>query len=405
VAASAASFFLLGRYLGAAGYGAFVGLYALIGPFLAVGQAGLLLTAMEHTAHGRESPNAVMRSCLSLTLIYGACLVPAMAGIAAWSIGGIAFSTIVLLIGTEFLLRTILRTAAALIQVVKGYSFAARLRTANEIVKILLVAGLTSLDALTLPIYAVGQALTLSAITAFALVHVARLGVTVWPGRIHGGHVRSMTLYGVGIAAATAQKDTDKFVLNAAQFPADAGRYGAAYQLLSLTMLPLTALASLTHVSFLNTRDGSGVQIQRALRLSLVALVYAVPVVIALEAVAPWILGRLLPPDFAEVSVILQLLAPVVILRGIGGYPMNGLMGLGRNQLRTKLLVVNALVSLALYIALIPTYSWRGAVVATLVSESLFFAAAWVALVRCERRGSATGAASGVLSVLRGGRV
>ena len=44
------------------------------------------------------------------------------------------------------------------------------------------------------------------------------------------------------------------------------------------------------------------------------------------------------------------------------------------------------LFSLILYAALIPTYSWRGALVGTLVSESSLCASAWVALVLCERR-------------------
>ena len=64
---------------------------------------------------------------------------------------------------------------------------------------------------------------------------------------------------------------------------------------------------------------------------------------------------------------------------------MNGLLGLGRGVLRAKLLVGNALFTLALYAAFIPKYSWRGALVATLVSETVLCASSWITLLLCER--------------------
>jgi O-antigen/teichoic acid export membrane protein len=60
-------------------------------------------------------------------------------------------------------------------------------------------------------------------------------------------------------------------------------------------------------------------------------------------------------------------------------------MGLGRNALRTKLLVGNAVFSLVLYAALIPRYSWRGALAATLASEVSLCASGWLAILLCQR--------------------
>ena len=74
-----------------------------------------------------------------------------------------------------------------------------------------------------------------------------------------------------------------------------------------------------------------------------------------------------------------------MILRGVGVFPLNGLLGLGRGVLRAKLLVGSALFTLALYAAFIPKYSWRGALVATLVSETVLCASSWITLLLCER--------------------
>jgi O-antigen/teichoic acid export membrane protein len=403
--ASTLSFLLLGRNLGAGGYGAFFGIYALMGPLLAFSQAGVFLTAMEHTVRWREDPNDVARSCLSITLTTAVVSIPIMTGIALSSIDGIPALTVVLLVGAEFLLNGVMFACVGLVQAVRGFSAAARLRMTGALSKITLLIVLAGMGSLTLNSLAIGQVVTLSAVMVFSLVRVGQLpGIEVRPGRIRRKHVRSTFLYGLGLAASSAQSDGDKFVLNAAHFQADAGRYGAAYRLVQITMLPIQALVNATHLSFLDVREQSDNQVHRATRLSLASLVYAVPAMMALFIIAPWV-PKILTRDFAATVRILRWLTPLVILRGMGAFPLNGLLGLGRNDLRTRLLVVNALLSLVLYAALIPTHSWMGALVATLISESSLFASGWAALFfygRRQRRDAGGTAIGGQARVDRG---
>jgi O-antigen/teichoic acid export membrane protein len=382
------SFLLLGRTLGAAGYGAFVGLYALIGPFLALGQAGVFLAAMDHVARAREDPGAVVGSFLSLTAVASLVFVPLLSAVGLGTIEGLPPLAAVLLVGTEFLLNGVFSTSQAMVQVRAGFPAAARLRILLAASKIALLTGLAAAGSLTLTTLAVGQLATLGAISVLATAKASRqLGAPARPGRIHRRHVRSVLLYGLGIGASMAQNDGDKFVLNAAHHQGDAGRYGAAYRLMQIVMLPTFALASATHVSFLDGADGASAQRRRAIRLSLLALLYAVPAVVCLYLVAP-LVPRILTRDFAETARILQLLAPVVLLRAVGVYPMNALMGLGRNGLRTALQLGNAALSLVLYVALIPRWSWQGALAATLVTEVSLCASGWIALLLHERSGA-----------------
>lgn len=383
--ASALSFLLLGRTLGVAGYGAFVGLYALMGPFLALSQSGVFLAAMDHVVRSGEDPVEVARSCLSMAALNALLWVPVLSAVGLRWIEGLPPLAALLLVGAEFFLNGWLAASVGLVQAVSGFSAAARLRLTGALARVGLLALLAATGALTLTALAIGQVVALSAVMAFAVSRVSRLlGVPARPGRIQRRHVRSALLYGVGIGASIAQSDGDKFVLNAAQHQADAGRYGAAYRLVQLALLPVSALVGVTHLSFLRAGQGPSGQLERAIRLSLVALAYAVPAVAALVLLAP-LVPRLLTRDYAETTTILRLLAPVVILRGVGTFPMNGLMGLGRNGLRTKLLAGHALFSLVLYAALIPRLSWRGALAATLVSELSLCASGWVALWWCER--------------------
>lgn len=391
--ASTLSFLLLGRTLGPVGYGAFVGIYALIAPFLALSLSGLFLAAVEHVAREREDPREVARSCLSLAALNALVWVPVLSAVALRWIGGLSPVTAVLLIGAEFFLNGLVAASVGLVQGVKGFAPAVRLRIFASLARIGLLGGLAAARALSLRTLAAGQIVTLGAVTVVAIARVSRLlGAPARPGRIRRRHVRSAWLYGLGIGASGAQADGDKFVLNAANHQADAGRYGAAYRLMMIVLLPVNALAGATHLSFLDAAERPGEQLRRAVRLSLVAMAYAVPAVLGLVVLAPWV-PRFLTRDFRETTTILQLLAPVVILRAVGVFPMNGLMGLGRNALRTKLLVLNALGSLVLYAVLIPRYSWRGALWGTLASEVSLCASGWAALWRCARTRGAAAAA------------
>jgi len=383
--ASTLSFLLLGRTLGAAGFGALVGLWSLIGPFLALGQSAVYLTAMEHIARAGESPGEVGRSCMSISVVNALVWVPVLSATSQLWIKGLPALAAALLIGTEFFLTAIFTQSVGIVQAIDGFPAAARLRIANSLVRIVLLATLGATGSLTLLSLAVGQALTFGAMMLFAVSRTSRLaGFPILPGPVRRRHVRSVLLYALQVGAGNVQNDGDKFVLNAAHHQADAGRYGAASRIMWFAVVPLLALLNATHLSFLRAGKDANSQLRRAIRLSLVAAAYGVPAGLCLFLAAP-LAPLILTRDFSETTRMLQWLAPIVILRGQSSFPMNGLMGLGRNGLRTKLIVANGLLSVLLYAALIPTYSWRGAFVATLVAELSLSISAWVALYRCER--------------------
>ena len=383
--ASTLSFLLLGRTLGAAGYGAFVGLYALIGPFLALGQSGVYLSAMEHIARAGEAPREVGRSFMSITLVNALVWVPLLcAGGRLW-IKDLPLIAAAVLIATEFCLTALFMQSTGIVQAVTGFPASARLRIANSLLRIVPLALLASTGSLTLTTLAIGQAFTTGAMMLVAVSRTSRLaGAAILPGRIQRRHVRSVFLYAFQIGASNVQVDGDKFALNAAHHQADAGRYGAASRIMLFALMPLLALVNATHVSFLRGRGDANGQLRRAVRSSLVALAYGVPAALCLFLVAP-LAPLVLTRDFSETTRMLQWLAPLVLLRGNSNFPMNGLMGLGLNALRTKLVVGNALLSVVLYATLIPRYSWRGALASAYVTELTLAVSGWVALYSCER--------------------
>jgi hypothetical protein len=66
-------------------------------------------------------------------------------------------------------------------------------------------------------------------------------------------------------------------------------------------------------------------------------------------------------------------------------FPSNGLLALGRNPLRSKLAVTHAVVAVGGYLLLVPSRSWHGAALVTLVTEAMLLGSSWVALIGAQR--------------------
>ena len=115
-----------------------------------------------------------------------------------------------------------------------------------------------------------------------------------------------------------------------------------------------------------------------------VLAVYGVVLMVALLLAAP-ALPLVLGEEFEGSVQMVRWLSPLVLLKALAMFALNGLMGLGRTPLRTLIITVIAALGLLLYLVLIPTYGWEGAAIGTLISEASLAATAWVALLLCQR--------------------
>lgn len=379
------SFLLLARHLGTAGYGAYLGLYGLLAPFTAFTLSGISLTVLEHTVREREEPAGVVRSCSSYAVVLGAVLSAVVVGLSTLIIEGIAVATVVLLVASELVINSSTFAMTASIQARFGFIASTKVRIVGHIVRIVGLIALTVTGQMTLGHFAIVYFVSFVVFSLWVALMMRRRGHDGTRfGSIDRNHVRSSFLYGFGISAVNVQNDGDKVALNAFNHVNDAGIYGAAYRVVQMGLLPITALVSATHVSFLDVDENANDQLGRAKKLAAVSIAYAVVFGAAVLAAAP-LIPKLLSSSFSDASHMMPWLVPLVVLRGPGTFAMNGLLGLGRNRLRTTILVANAALSVILYVTLIPAHSWRGAAAGTVISEFVMFCAGWVALTRCQR--------------------
>jgi O-antigen/teichoic acid export membrane protein len=389
------SLLLIIPHLGNGPYGAYAAMFALVGPFEAFAQSGVALTILEHTVRNDERWTVVARSCLSITLVVGCALTPVCIALSILLYSNLGTTAIVLFVLSELIAMSLWLNVSALVQATRSYHHGIVLRMVGQLIRILAVVGLVLADSVTVGRLAALNLIVFSGLAAFAIAVVLRQdGKVLLPGRIVGSHLRSTFTYAVGISASTAHNEGDKSILeaSAARHPGETGVYAAGQRVVAMAMVPLQALATSTHFAVLRSARETTNQRRKAFMFTLVGCAYAVPIIGTLMLVAP-VVPRILGDDFAGTTEVIRWLAPVVVLRGLSVFPMNGLLGLGHNALRTRLLVLNAVLSLSLYLLLIPANGWKGAMVATLLTESFSLLSAWTMLTVKQRQAERTAAA------------
>jgi O-antigen/teichoic acid export membrane protein len=206
------------------------------------------------------------------------------------------------------------------------------------------------------------------------------LGLSRRPKGIQADHVRATLSMSSTIWAWGLHDNGDKLVMSANQLGADVGLYAAAYRLVQFGNIPVNALATSTFRSFLDPAVGN--QVKRALRLSLAISVYTVTAAIGIIVLAPIALPILVGDGFNGSITMARWLAPLLITRGILTFPGNALVGLGRTHARLVAYVLSATIGMAIYIWLIPTMSWKGAVIGSYVTDFVLVTTLWIMLLR-----------------------
>ena len=177
--------------------------------------------------------------------------------------------------------------------------------------------------------------------------------------------------FSLGVASRSVYSDIDKTMLVRMSTASAAGVYTAAYRLITMAYVPAQAVL-VASTSRLFCEGGKGVShIARCARGILpVLLAYAGLVGVGLFISAP-LVPRLLGPSFGEASRVLRWLAWMPLIQVVHGLLGDVLMGVDRQSVRSASQLAVAGLNIVLNLALIPRMSWRGAVIATYVSEGV----------------------------------
>ncbi|WP_138733989.1 lipopolysaccharide biosynthesis protein [Modestobacter excelsi] len=385
--ASLLAMYLISTRLGPADYGQFVGAQALAATLGMFSYASVGQLLLQGVVRDRRPAEEVLARCL--TLLVGSTAVAMAAG---FLLRPLLFPQLGLLVFTLLTLAELVGSGVVALasshhQALDAYRLSVALRM------LLLV-----LRAAALLLLATGQALSLEAVAwAYGTLGLLAAAAVLVHLRAHNGHrlrlawptrtdVRDTFSFSAALLAFSVHEDADKILLVRLADPVTAGLYAAAYRAVQVAVAPLRALQAASHRRFLEhdpTRRGE--HVQRSARFTALGAGYGCLAAVAVVLVAP-LLPVVLGPAYAGSVEMVRLLGVLVLLRGLGMFCFNGLMGLRAHG--TRLLAVGSAAAVAALMCgvFIPLWAWRGAVAATLVAELVFVVLSWAALVRLQRR-------------------
>jgi O-antigen/teichoic acid export membrane protein len=367
-------FIVIARSLGVSGYGAFLGVVALVGivfPFGDLGSGGLLV---KNVSRNRSVFPAYWGMALARTAVSSSVLFVAVLVLSHFMLpASIPLILVALVSGSDLLGLNIIA--------ISGQSFLAfdRLNW-TAVINVLVSASRLTAALILVGIYRHPSPLqwgyvyfcstAVVAIMAPLLVS-AKLGSPRFRWQRAPGEVREGLYFSAGLSAQTIYNDLDKTMLARMGTLEATGIYGAAYRLIDVSFVPVSSLLMASFSNFFRAgADGISASLSYAKPLLLRALGYSFLACIALltcAGIVPHILGA----EYARTAEALRWLAVLPILKVLHYFFSNALTGAGYQAVRTRIQAGVAAFNVLINLWLIPAYSWRGAAWSSIASDGL----------------------------------
>lgn len=192
--------------------------------------------------------------------------------------------------------------------------------------------------------------------------------------------------FAIGISAQTIYNDIDKSMLAKLSTLESAGIYGAAYHILNVSFTPILSLAMASFRNFFQ-QGASGIKSSFELckKLLPMSVGYSLIAIVGLAVFAP-LVPLILGSEYKDSATALILLSPSIFFRTMHIFAADTLTGADLQEVRSGSQVLVAIVNGLLNYWLIPLYSWRGAIWATLISECLLMIVLWSSVYLYSRK-------------------
>jgi O-antigen/teichoic acid export membrane protein len=194
--------------------------------------------------------------------------------------------------------------------------------------------------------------------------------------------------FSVSTSSNNINANLDKSMLSKISGVGATGIYASAYRFIDVANSPLLALFGATYTRFFQ-HGASGVRgsLNFGKRLLPILTFYAIATVIGFWLIAPFI-PVILGQDYRDAIGALLWLSPLPAIAAFQYLAADTLTGSGHQKSRSIVQVGAALVNVVLNIILIPLFSWKGAAIATIISDSVRLVCLWLIVFILYRRES-----------------
>ncbi len=354
----------IARSLGVRNYGAFVGVVALVGivyPFGSLGSGNLLV---KNVARDPSLFSVCWGRALAITLTFGIFLTSLVVILSRFALPAEIPWTLVAMVAISDVIGLNLITQAS-----QAFQAFERLNW-TAIINVLLsggrLAGAMVLIVLrphpSAPQWGYVYLGCTAAVTVVALTLVRTLLASptfVWK------HIRSDLREGFYFSASqtsqTIYNDIDKTMLSRLDTLASAGVYAAAYRLIDVSFVPISAALWSAYPNFFRAgARGISASLAYAKPLMRRATIYSASMFILLlvsSGLVPLVLGA----EYTETAAALRWLAILPVLKSLHYFFSDTLTSSGHQFVRTAIQGGVAFLNIVINLWIIPAYSWKGA--------------------------------------------
>lgn len=389
----AAYFVEIARSLGVANYGAFVGVVALVGivsPFAPLGGGNLLIKNVALDRHlfpeywGRS---LALTGCCGLVLLALVCLVSHLVLPAEIPLALVAFVA-----ASDIFGMNVITVSAQAFQAFQRLDWTAAINvmmTGGRLLgAIILIAFQPHPSALMWGYFYFVSTIAVACVS-FTLVCV-KIGLPrlSWPRS--AAELREGFYFSASQTSQTIYNNVDKTMLARLSSLAATGIYGAAYRIIDVSFVPVSALLWSSYPNFFREgARGISSSLSYAKPLLLRALAYGAAVCFGLlftAGLVPHILG----PEYRSTAEAIRWLSVLPPLKAIHYFLADTLTGAGYQGVRSALQAGVAVFNVLLNLWIIPAYSWRGAAWSSIASDAAFMLGVSAAVFVVNRRSRET---------------
>jgi O-antigen/teichoic acid export membrane protein len=367
-------FIEIARSLGVSNYGAFVGVVALVGvlwPFASLGGSNLLI---KNVSRDKTSFALYWGRAITTTALFGSFLIALVLLLSRFVLPvEIPLLLVVFVAASDILALNFVTIASQAFQAFERLDWTAGLGV--------LMIGTRLLGAIVLiAVYPHPSAWQwgysyFCSTAAVACVSSWIVGKKLgWPHlnwRRSSSETREGFWFSTSQSAQTIYNDIDKTMLARLGTLDATGIYGAAYRLIDVSFVPVSALLYSAYPNFFRAgADGISSSLRYAKPLILRAVGYSTIVCVAIlvgAGLVPYVLGS----EYARIVEALRWLAVLPVLKAVHYFLADTLTGAGYQAVRTCVQAGVGAFNILINLWLIPAYSWRGAAWASIASDAL----------------------------------
>ena len=382
-------FIEIARSLGAANYGAFIGVVALVGiafPFGALGSGNLLV---KNVARDRTHFPAYWGRALATTGASSSVLFALLLALSHFVLpAAIPLRLVMLVGGADLFGLNIITVCGQAFQAFEQLNWTALINvliSATRLIGAVILIRIQGHPSALQWGHVYFFSTAVVAVAALALVW-NKLGAPRFTALLPGSETREGFFFSTSLSAQTIYNDIDKTMLARLGTLDATGIYGAAYRLIDVCFVPISALLWSAYPNFFRAGttgiSGSFGYAKPLLQRTLCYSCMVCLLILLSAGFVPHVIGS----EYARTAEALRWLAPLPILKGLHYLLSDSLTGAGHQGLRTAIQSGVAAFNILINLWIIPAYSWRGAAWSSIASDALLVCGVGAAVLFLSRR-------------------